>query len=266
MPGGTVSRSWRRFLRFSLRELIVFVIVVGVGLGWIVRQAHVQRDAVAAIEGAGGAVRYDWEFNNGKDLPGGKPRAPRWLVNLIGVDYFGHVTAAVAHHMSARTSHAVIAQVGRLTRLQSLNLHDSSITDLGLVHLKGLTNLSVVLLYRTQVSDAGLVHLKGLTNLSYLSLDGTQVSDAGLVHVKRLTNLSSLSLERTQISDAGLVHLQGLTNLIALSLERTQVSDAGLVHLKGLTNLSVLLLECTQVTDAGVNELKRALPSLRIHH
>jgi hypothetical protein len=59
MPGGTVSRSRRSFLRFSLRGLIVLVVVVGVGLGWVVRQAHVQRDAVAAIVGAGGAVRYD---------------------------------------------------------------------------------------------------------------------------------------------------------------------------------------------------------------
>jgi hypothetical protein len=48
------------------------VIVVGAGLGWIVRQAHVQRGAVAAIEESGGAVRYDWEFDNLKSLPGGK--------------------------------------------------------------------------------------------------------------------------------------------------------------------------------------------------
>jgi hypothetical protein len=185
MPAGPVSRPWRGSLRFSVRGLIVLVIVVGAGLGWIVRQAHVQRDAVAAIEEAGGSVRYDWEWSNGKSSPGGKPWAPRWLVNLIGVDYFGHVTAVVSHHMSAATSDAVTAQVGRLTRVQSLNLHDSSISDSGLMHLKVLTNLTVLLLYRTQVSDAGLVHLKGLTNLSYLQLDGTQVTDAGVKELKR---------------------------------------------------------------------------------
>jgi hypothetical protein len=173
-----------------LRGLIVLVIVVGAGLGWIVRQAHVQRGAVATIEEAGGSVRYDWEWSNGKSLPGGKPWAPRWLVNLIGVDYFGHVTAVVSHHMSAATSDAVTVQVGRLTRVQSLNLHDSSISDSALRHLRALTNLTVLLLYRTQVSDAGLVHLKELTNLSYLQLDGTQVTDAGVEELKRaLPNL-----------------------------------------------------------------------------
>jgi hypothetical protein len=180
-----VSPSWKRFLRFGMRGLLVFVLVIGAGLGWIVREAHVQRDAVAAIQGTGGAVRYDWEWRDGKNKPGGKPWAPRWLVDRIGVDYFGHVTAAVAHHMSAATSDAVIAQVGRLTRIQSLNLHDSPISDSGLVHLKGLKNLRVILLYRTHVSDAGLVHLKGLTNLSALQVDGTQVTDAGVKELAR---------------------------------------------------------------------------------
>jgi hypothetical protein len=76
-------------------------------------------------------------------------------------------------------------QVGRLTRAESLNIHDSSLSDSGLVHLKGLTNLRVVLLYRTQVSDAGLVHLKGLTNLSFLQLDGTRVTDVGVEELQR---------------------------------------------------------------------------------
>jgi internalin A len=233
-------RSWRRFLRFGVRGLIVLVLVIAAGLGWTVHLAHVQRDAVAAIRKAGGAVSYDWEISTGKYWPAGEPWAPKWLVDLVGVDFFGHVTAAFAHHMSAATSDEVIAQVGRLTRVQSLNLHDSAISDSGLVHLKGLTNLSAFLLYRTQVTDAGLVHLKGLTKLSFLHLDGTQFTDAGLVHAN------------------------GLTNLTELWLGGTQFTDAGLVHVKGLTNLSQLYLRNTRVTDAGVMELTRALPSLRI--
>jgi hypothetical protein len=70
MLTGPASRPWRRFLRFSVRGLMVFLMVVGVGLGWIVHQAHVQRDAVAAIKETRGAVRYDWEFRNCKALPG----------------------------------------------------------------------------------------------------------------------------------------------------------------------------------------------------
>jgi hypothetical protein len=185
VPTDPISRPWRRLLRFSVRGLIVLVLVVGAALGWIVRDAHVQRDAVLAILAAGGAVRYEWEFSGGKIILGGKPWAPRWLVDRLGVDYFGHVTAVDANHMSTEASDAAIAQVGRLTRVQYLNIHDSPVSDSGLVHLKGLKNLSVLRLYCTLVSDAGLVHLKGLTNLSFLQLEGTQVTDVGVKELSR---------------------------------------------------------------------------------
>lgn len=60
-----------------MRGLIAVVLVIGAGLGWLVRQAHIQRDAVAAIEEAGGEAYYDWEWewNNGKGIPEGKLRA-----------------------------------------------------------------------------------------------------------------------------------------------------------------------------------------------
>ena len=48
-----------------------------------------------------------------------------------------------------------------------------------------------------------------------------------------------------------------------LDLRRPQVTHAGLAHLKGLTNLRELHLP-GEVTDAEVNELKKALPKVRI--
>jgi hypothetical protein len=167
-------RPWRRFLRFSVRGLIVVVLVIGAGLGWIGREANIQRDAVAAVKNAGGAVRYDWEWTDGSAITGGKPWAPKWTVDLIGADYFGHVTQVWLHPSSTATD-ATLAHVGRLTRLQGLYLNSPHVSDAGLAHLKGLTDLSEVVLNCTQISDAGLVHLRGLTNLSVLWLVGTHV-------------------------------------------------------------------------------------------
>jgi internalin A len=201
MPAGPVSRTWRRFVRLSVRGLIVVVLVIGVGLGWIVRRAHIQRDAVAAIRRAGGLVEYDWQWRNGKSIPGGKPPAPSWLVHLIGGDYFGHVTAVWISNM--KETDATLADVGHLTRLEELYINSQAISDAGLEHLTGLTNLSVLWLYRTQVTDAGLAQLKWLTHLSHLRLHGTRVTDAGLVHLKRQTNLKRLILSGTGVTDAG---------------------------------------------------------------
>jgi hypothetical protein len=244
MLAGPASHPWRRFLRFSVRGLIVLVLAIGAGLGWIVRSAHVQRDAVAAIQKAGGLVLYDSEWSGGYYLLGGESWPPGWLADLVGVDYFVHVKSVWMYSSltptDATTADATIAAIGRLARLKHLRLDHSSLSDSGLAHLKGLTNLSGLDLSETQVSDAGLAHLEGLTNLSLLAVSGTHITSAGLVH------------------------LNGLTNLKFLLLPNTRVTDAGLAHLKGLTNLSSVDLLGTDVTGAGVEELKQALPSLTV--
>ena len=60
MPEAPVARPWQRFLRLTVRGLIVLVLLIGAGLGWLVRSARIQREAVAAIETAEGEVSYDW--------------------------------------------------------------------------------------------------------------------------------------------------------------------------------------------------------------
>ena len=186
-------RPWQRFLRFSVRGMILLVLVIGGWLGWIVRNARIQREAVAAIEKAGGTVAYNWEWNNGNRIPRGKPWAPRWLVNLIGVDYFGHVTyvTLISASMEAETT---MSHIGRLARLQHLNLA------------------------RSPIRDARLANLEGLRYLSYLNTAGTRVTDAGLAHRKAMTKLSDLILTLTHVTNAGVNELQQA--LAGLTIER----------------------------------------------
>jgi hypothetical protein len=59
MAAGSVLVPWQRFLRFRVRGLILMVLVIGAGLGWLGRSAQIQREAVAAIKNARGSVAYD---------------------------------------------------------------------------------------------------------------------------------------------------------------------------------------------------------------
>ena len=212
IPTTRSAPSWRRLLRFSVRGLIIFILVFGLWLGYLVRSAKIQRDAVAAITSAYGHASYNWQKNGAFDILDAKPWAPRWLVDRIGVDYFGHVVSVSLPDKPD----AVCEQVGRLTRLERLTFGYS------------------------QLGDAGLAHLRGLTNLTYLDLRGTKVTDAGLANLKRMTSLKCIDLSDTQVSDAGLAHLKGLTSLTEIELNETRISDAGLEHLKGLTQLSMI--------------------------
>jgi hypothetical protein len=235
------SRRGLSVARVSVRGFMVLVLATGAGLGWMVRTARIQREAVAAIKQAGGSVAYDWEWNHGSAVPRSKIWPPKRLVDLLGFDYLGNVTAVRLSLGSTPATDKVLAQVANLHRLQRLDLSSSPVTD------------------------AGLAHLKDLTNLVALNLNNTEVTDAGLAHLSGLTNLTQIDLGFTQITDAGLIHLNAMSKLSAVYVTDTPVTDAGVGHLTRLANLSHVDLGFTRVTDAGRNALRRALPSLKVY-
>jgi hypothetical protein len=175
------ARPRRRLWRFSLRTLLAVVTLVALVLGVWVSRAERQRQAVAAIQAAGGIVRYDYQAGEAPAVYGERP-GPDWLCRLLGVDYFADVTL-VGLYPSATDE--TVAHLSGLTSLTCLYLDDTQVGDAGLAHLSGLTNLRVLWLHNTGVGDASLICLSGMSNLQELSLPGTQVSDAGLAHLSR---------------------------------------------------------------------------------
>jgi hypothetical protein len=280
---GPISRSWRRFPRFSVRGLIVIVLLIGAGLGWLVRADRMERETVAVILHAGGWIEHDGEEITPNTMPGGPIFTVGRLEDLVRGEVFDHYTSVSA----PKATDATLLAIGRLTRLDALFASDSAITDAGLARLGGL-HLSILRLHDTQVTDAGLIYLKGMRGLSQLDLGHTEISDAALAHLSgktglthlhlratritdaavaqliRLKNLAYLDLGETQVTDAAVMQLNGLTRLEILGLSETNVTDIGLARLKLLSNLSSLDLRGTQVTDAGVKELQQVLPSLKI--
>ena len=241
MPQTTDPTPKRRWYRFSLRTLLIVLVLLSLLLGWFalkIRQAQRQRQVVEAIQKAGGWVRYDFEVDeSGAPIGGEKWPGLAWLRKLFGEDLLGDV--------------------------DTVGSFGSEVSDVLLEQFKGLADLKRLHLTGVPVTDAGIEHLKGLTNLQVLDLSGTQMTDLGLQHLKGLTNLQVLWLSDTQVTDAGLQHLKGLPSLEQLNLSGTQVTDTGLDDLKGLT-LNLLVLSDTQVTVEGIDELQKAIPSCRI--
>ena len=267
------KRPWWRYLRHSVRGLMLVVLAVGACLGWWLHLARVQRQAVAAIQAAGGSITYEWDALGDRGTHGWR----RWVAEHVNVDLTSYVVevrlgprctdaelAQVAlfdrleslNFGGANVTDAGMASLGRLTRLRFLYLENRPITDAALVHLEALTGLEILSLDRTPMTDAGLVHVKGLVNLRILQLASTQVGDAGLASLEGLASLGSLWLNRTKVGDAGLAHLSRLPRLRQLELDSTWITDAGLVHLGGMTSLKVLNLSHTQVSGPGLAHLR----------
>jgi hypothetical protein len=177
------ERRWWSALRLRVRTLVMLVIVIGGGLGWIVHLARIQRRAVAAIANNGGFVLYDWQVKDGHFNSAPVPRWKGWLIDHLGPDYFGRVVhVSYPEFVSATsTAHGTIF-VGTTA---------------------GLTSY-----FDLPVSNAELAHLDDLTYLESLFLNGSPITDAGLIHLKKLDNLKELWLEKTQVTDEGVRELQ----------------------------------------------------------
>ena len=85
-------KPWRRIFRIRLRTLIILVLSVGGGLGWLIHEARVQRDAVATITRNGGSCAYSWQWSYKQPYPSRpKPPWPEWARRALGPDFLESV-------------------------------------------------------------------------------------------------------------------------------------------------------------------------------
>ena len=173
---------WR--FQFSIRSLLVFAVAVALPFAWLavgMKRAREQGALVAEIKKSHGIVYYDWQLDeDGGLLPSPRPPGPAWLRSFLGDDFladvvsidYGEVYAAfarIADDQLWQVTEAELAQLERLTKLQSLSLNGGQVTDAGLAHIAGLTRLRHLYLNNTQVTVAGLAHIGRLTQLRYLN-------------------------------------------------------------------------------------------------
>ncbi len=154
-------------------------------------------------------MEYDWELWRGLHLPNAKPPAPDWLVNLLGIDYFGNVVRvyfsnAYWHSRPTQLSDELLRGLGEMKQLERLGLDNSSFDDQGLAYIRNLRQLKELYLGRTEVSDAGLGDIRGMTELRWLRLEHTRVTDAGVQELWAcLPNLEHLEYKYSRNQKGG---------------------------------------------------------------
>lgn len=198
------AKPSRRWFQFSLRTLLILTTVIAALLAWWSYKAHQQRAAVAALERAGGVVKFD------SSLPwtGGmyrSPTWPQWLLNYHSRDYFASVDLV---WFPPSAGDASLKQNPGLAIAGRLNLSDTQVTDAGLKELKGLPALYELALTNTRITDGGLEEIRTLTALRWLGLDNTRVTDSGLEILLGLTHLEFIDLRGTSVTDAGVARFQ----------------------------------------------------------
>ena len=245
----------RAFSRLSVRGLMLGVLVAGAWFGWVSRRAHLQHEAVMAIERAGGKVCYDWEWKDGKPVIAGES----WWRNLqsktVGIDVFGRVVAVRLEDLGRRLDEAGVNADVESVKAAHGNGPNASVTDRTLDRLKNLPDVQYVEAPGSDITDDGLSRLRALTGLRGLQVAATNISDAGLSLMGAHPDLETLCLNFTRVSDTGIASLSRMTNLRELYLFGLFIDDASLKHIKPLTRLKRLDLSVSKITDEGLIEL-----------
>jgi internalin A len=287
----------RRWSQFSLRTLLVAMLLSGLLLGYI---GYERREA-ARFQ----TLYAELAANKDAQLVVPESRRPRWLRFILGdnsskflrsvwIDsrkfddddltrlanfrYLEHITlintrargsglAAFARHprlrglrcVSCPLDNSAVPHIANIRGLRELDLSLTEVTGESLVHVEGLVQLRHLGLGGTKIDGPHLRHLSALKNLRYLELSGTQVNDAGLAHLADLP-LDQLGLAGTRVTDAGLYALHGLP-LRSLDLGRTGVRGGSVRLFLPFQQLKVIDLQETLVSDLGAHEVAQ-LPRL----
>jgi hypothetical protein len=278
------GKANRRCLQFSLRTVLVLVTVFSVFMSWFsvrLRCARRQGQAVATVRARYmGQVYYESQLEmtndplkwTGKAVPPwcdganwveARSSAPKWLVDLLGPDFFCEVAAV----SESETGNCERSWLTDLPHLKYLALDGRGLTDLDLEYIAGLRELRLLDLNSDEagipnVTGAGFSHVEHLKRLRGLYIGGSTIDDAGMQYLSGLDDLEELDLYSTRIGDAGLARIQRLRKLRFLGVSGTRITDGAMATVNMLTNLVTLDISDTNIGDAGIARLG-SLPHLR---
>ena len=95
----------RRWFQYSLRTLLVFVLVTSIGMSWFamkMQKAERQKATVKVILELGGTVVYDDKFQvSGHGGHNVTQPGPSWLCKPLGHDFFANITDVVHNQREA---------------------------------------------------------------------------------------------------------------------------------------------------------------------
>jgi hypothetical protein len=276
LPAEPATSPPKRRWQFSLRGLLVAMVLLGAVGGWLgshVQRSVAQRRATARLQQAGAEVTL---------TVAGPPTLRRWL----GDRWFER--ADVVTFRQSNCGDAALADLAALSGLRVLRIDSPEVTDRALEYLHGHTDLQQLWVAGTQIGSPGLASLEGFDRLEVVGLAPSQcdpVAVAWLVARPKLNSVAVIGSGLTLEQSRGLEEVRGLRSLLLLGgaatdtlapalaeftqlellyLESPAVTDGTLDALGPLTRLRNLLLVNTAVTDQGVSRVQAANPLVDI--
>ncbi len=196
------ARRVRRWLRFSLRTLLVFVTLLCIVLGIWLERVRRQYAIVKAISDTGGWVEYEIEDAKVER----DKKEPLWHKNPFGRDLFHCVRSATVKDRQ------LLKRIAKLRGLTSLTVRDTKLRDddlLALVGCKSLRSLELTGSWR----EGMWIGMPTFHPTGNVQIESAPLTDRALENVVRLESVQHLEISGTHFSKKGLQQLAALKRL-----------------------------------------------------
>lgn len=188
-----LPRHRRRWYQFSVRTLLVFVVLASMGLSWLavtIQKARRQQEAAKTILMYGSIIDFEDRSN--------------CYAEASLLDHCAKRVVSVYIHEEELRIDApkglslkdCVGQLRHLPHLRSLTIANDTLHDSVLQHLGPLDQLREFAIYKADVTNAGLEHLKGLSQLQTLILLETKVTPEGVKKLQQALPNCTIRTER----------------------------------------------------------------------
>ncbi len=236
-PSSSGARPRRRWLRFGLRSLLIFVSLCGVVFYWATSKRNYyrfQKQVCADVRRLGGDAKVE---------PVQDP--PRWLKWLAAQEDLPLEDVVELQWRGTSDEVSVspmMRRVSELKALRKLDVDQFPLTDDDLAPLARLHNLESVSLGMAHMNGSGLAYLRNSPKLAELHFDDEHgyATDDGIASLNQLSSLETLSL--VDYSAAPSIHrldLHGLAKLRRLLLKGRLSEELALQDLPALEHLEI---------------------------
>lgn len=149
-------------------------------------------------------------------------------------------------------------------QILGLNLHYTSVTDIGLSALARLPNLNSLTIVGFNTIGPGLGDLKAPSQLVGLDLLHVRLNASGAKAISQHQSLKYLRISAASFNPRDLAPLKALKELRTIALQSSDADDETIDWLVKLPQLKSINLDNTLITADGVQRLRRELPGIEI--
>jgi hypothetical protein len=255
--------EWRRrrhshLFQFTLRELLLLVLVAAVVLSWW-KVHHNQRVRELEIVEAN-EYFMDWSEEY---------RGPKILEKLLGTSWLDDFVVQTAYSCDFDAEKErvdrCIPYLPKCVGLEKISIQDcydeqqGFVTDEVVAKLALLTRLQTLEIPCSKITDAAMEPISRFPKLTVLDISHTPVTNHGVRLLESLP-LEKLNLCSTKIDDAAVESLVRMKDLLELDVSGTKLTDQAIPAFEKMTQLESLDITDTEISEQGYEELKAKLP------